>query len=114
MKSNHSVPFRAASSAAVTALGASCSGPARDAAESVALVLYVPVVPALAALAYHLAFARRRLTYAPHRRFADFSLALLLLVSTANAAILVSSAVSRWPALGPEMAAVRAACWPAR
>jgi hypothetical protein len=106
--------FRPASRAAVTALGASCSGAARVAAESAAQVVYVPVVPALAAAAYYLAFARRRLDYAPHRRVADFSLAVLLAVSAANGVFLAAQAAARWPALGPELARVRADCWPGR
>ncbi|NNN07487.1 MAG: hypothetical protein HKL90_16480 [Elusimicrobia bacterium] len=101
------------SRAAVTALGASCTGPLRVGADSAALIVYIVLVPALGAAAYHLAFARRRLSGA-HRWVADLSLALVLAVSGVNAALLAFQAASRWSALAPGLAAVRVACWPGR
>lgn len=95
-------------------LRASCAGPARDALVAAATVVYIPLVPALVALAYHLAFARRRLDKSAHRWVADLCLAVVLVVSAANAAILAAQAVRRWPALAPELAEMRVVCWPRR
>lgn len=102
-----------ASRAAVTALGGACTGPLRDGADAAALIVYIVLVPALGAAAYHLAFARRRLNGA-HRWVGDLSLALVLAVSGVNAALLAFQAASRWSALAPGLAAVRIACWPGR
>jgi len=108
------IVFHPAAHALVTLLGASCAGPVRDAADNVAVVLYVPLVPAAAALAYYAFYARRRLTHAPHRRIADLSLALFLFISAGNAAFLISAGAARWAGFRPELSQVRAACWPAR
>ena len=70
--------------------------------------------PPLGAAAAYLTFGRRRLTHAAHRLIADLSLALLLAVSGLNAAVLAYQTATRWSALGPGLAAVRAACWPGR
>jgi hypothetical protein len=96
------------------ALRASCAGPARDGLVAAATVVYIPLVPALIVVAYHLGFARRRLEHAAHRWVADLSFSLLLAVSAANAAILLSQGSAHWPTLGPELSAMRAACWPGR
>lgn len=102
-----------ASRAAVTALGASCTGPLRDGADSAALIVYIMLAPALGAASYYFAFARRRLNGA-HRWVGDLSLALVFAVSGVNAALLAFQAASRWSALAPGLAAVRTACWPGR
>ena len=102
------------SRAAVSALGASCAGSFRAGADAAAFIVYVLLVPPLGAAAAYLTFGRRRLTHAAHRLIADLSLALLLAVSGLNAAVLAYQTATRWSALGPGLAAVRAACWPGR
>jgi hypothetical protein len=95
-------------------LRASCTGPARDGAAAASLIVYILLVPALGASAWYLGFARKRLEKIAHRWVGDLSLVLLLLVSAGNAAVLAASAARRWPALAPQLSAMRAACWPGR
>jgi hypothetical protein len=99
--------------AAVPALtGAACQGRLRLALSQIAIVFYTMLVPPLLTIAYYLLFARRRLPNPHHRRVADGTFGLILILSFADGAALASKLHDQWATLRPGYKAVRAACWP--
>lgn len=93
---------------------ASCAGDARVMLTKVALVAYTMAAPAVLAAAVYLLAGRRRLTARPHRLIANVTLALLVVMTAADAFVVVSQVRSQWETLGPALGSLRAACWPPR
>ena len=91
-------------------LRATCAEPARSGVSNVAFVLYALVLPAAAAALVYLLAGRRRMTR-QIRFMGDWCLALVLLVSGANAYSLVRQARANWTTMRPGLSALRAACW---
>lgn len=91
-------------------LRASCQGPTREAVSNFAFVVYGAVVPAAVATLVYLLFGRRRMAK-PHRLMGDWCLALVLLISGANAFSLGRQVRANWTVLGPGLRSLRAACW---
>ena len=91
---------------------ASCDGEPRTMLVKASLVVYTMAAPALLTLLVYLFAGRRRMTVRHHRLLANVTLALIVVMSAADA-LVVSRAVSeQWPTLGPALASLRAACWP--
>jgi hypothetical protein len=105
---------RPVSSFAPAALGASCSGNAREGVAQAAFIAYVLIAPLAGSLAWYFGFSRRRLAAPTSRAVAKVSLVLLAAVSALNAAVIGGELVSRWPLLSPGLSAWRSACWPGR
>jgi hypothetical protein len=91
-------------------LRATCDGPTRDGVVNFAFVVYGAVLPVAAAASVYLLFGRRKMPK-PHRLMGDWSLALVLLISSVNAAGLARQAHANWAVLGPGLRSLRAACW---
>jgi hypothetical protein len=102
--------LRPAARATPALLRATCGGPAREAVASFAFVAYALVLPAAAAALVYLLAGRRRMKK-ELRLLGDCCLALVLLISTANAFFLVRQARANWTTVRPGLRALRAACW---
>lgn len=102
--------LKPAARATPTLLRATCTGPTREGVVNFAFVAYAAVLPALAAALVYLIFGRRRMAK-PHRLMGDWCLALVLMISGANAFALGRQARANWAVLGPGLRSLRAACW---
>ncbi|HEX4048970.1 MAG TPA: hypothetical protein VH309_14085 [Elusimicrobiota bacterium] len=102
--------LRPAARATPFLLRATCSGPARDGVANLALVVYALVLPAGAASLVYLLAGRRRMSR-QLRFMGDFCLALVLLISAANAVSLARQARAGWTTLRPGLHSLRDACW---
>jgi hypothetical protein len=91
-------------------LRATCAGPTREGVVNFAFVVYGAFLPAAAAALVYLLLGRRRMS-PPHRRMGDWCLALVLLLSGANAVSLGLQARAHWTVLSPGLRSLRAACW---
>jgi hypothetical protein len=91
---------------------AACEGRLRASLSAAEQVVYTLFVPPLATTVYYLAFGRRRLAHREHRRIADATFVLMLLLSAADAVIMIDRIRDEWGALRPGLTALRAACWP--
>ncbi|MFI5363839.1 MAG: hypothetical protein ACHQ49_17900 [Elusimicrobiota bacterium] len=102
--------LKPASRATPWILRATCEEPVRGGIANVAFVVYALFLPAAAAALVYLLAGRRAMTK-QLRFMGDCCLALILLVSAANAYSLVRQARANWTVVRPGLAALRAACW---
>ncbi|MBI3565428.1 MAG: hypothetical protein HY079_09555 [Elusimicrobia bacterium] len=93
---------------------AACEGDARTMLVKTALVVYTMFAPALVVAAVYGLAGRRRLTGRPHRMMGDVMLALLVVLTAADAFVVVGQVRAQWETLGPALGSLRAACWPPR
>ena len=103
--------LRPAARATPFLLRAACADPAREGVANLAFVLYALVLPPAAAALVYLLAGRRRMARA-QRLMGDWCLALVLLISAANAFAFAGRARTSWAVARPGLRALRAACWP--
>lgn len=93
---------------------ASCDGDARTMLAKCALVVYTMFVPALIVAVVYALAGRERLTTRNHRMLGNVTMALIVVMSAVDAAVVVSQVRAQWETLGPALGSLRAACWPPR
>jgi hypothetical protein len=89
-----------------------CQGSLRASLTAAELVVYIAVVPPLATALFYLAVGRRRIEKPEHRRIADATFGLMLVLACADGWLLAARIHGQWAALRPGLRAIRAACWP--
>jgi hypothetical protein len=83
----------------------------RQGVVNVAIVAYANLLPAAVASASYLLVGRRRLDDPSHRKIGDVCLAVVLIISALNAAMMAWAIIAGWKTMGPGLRALRAACW---